>query len=204
MRAPCPGLWCCLLCLPCLFAAASGDAHAQQVVIYRCTDASGHVTLQNDQACPSGTREQKQVVDAPPTLPAYVPPATYTPAIVAKDPPTQAASSPLAAREPPPALFQCRSWDQTSYYTDASTPREHCAPLRVVGIDGVSRPQASACETVADQCEAVPAETLCHAWKQQVDEAEFRWRFAGAKDDDDRRREYEKLATILANSDCNP
>jgi hypothetical protein len=37
-----------------------------------------------------------------------------------------------------------------------------------------------------------------------VDEAEFRWRFAGAKQDDDHRREYELLKATLAQSDCAP
>ena len=44
-------------------AAAGRDGHAsRQVVIYRCTDAAGHVTIQNDLACPKGTRQQRQTL----------------------------------------------------------------------------------------------------------------------------------------------
>ncbi|MEO5565840.1 MAG: DUF4124 domain-containing protein [Luteimonas sp.] len=188
---------------------ASACAQAQQVVIYRCTDATGHVTLQNDDACPAGTKEQKQVIDTPAAVPAFVPPELpelYSPPVAAKPakPATTSATAvPIVIRSPPPALFQCRGWDQVAYYTEATTPKQQCAPLQVVGIDGVSPPQASACEMVADQCTAITAEDLCPAWRRRVDEAEFRWRFAGAHDDDERKHEYEALLAAYAGSDCN-
>lgn len=199
---------CCLV----LVHVAPARAHPErQVVIYRCTDAAGNVTLQNDVACPTGTRQQKQVIDAPPPLPAYVPRAERMPVVVAKEEArTDAAIEqvlpppvPVAERGPPPALFQCSTWEQVVYLTEETTPRESCAPLQVVGIDGRSRPGASACEKVVDQCAAVPAEDLCRAWKRRVDESEFRWKFAGAKADDERRLEYEKLEAVYANSNCN-
>jgi hypothetical protein len=202
------------LLLPCCLAVVPVSVRAQpdrQVVIYRCTDAAGNVALQNDVACPAGTHQQKQVIDAPPPLPAYVPREERMPAVVAKEEArTDAAIEqvlpppvPAAERVPPPALFQCSTWDQVVYLTEEATPRESCAPLQVVGIDGTSRPGASACEKVVDQCTAVPAEDLCQAWKRRVDESEFRWKFAGAKADDARRLEYEKLETAYANSTCS-
>lgn len=202
------------LLLPCCLAVAPATAPAQarQVVIYRCTDAAGHVTLQNDVACPAGTRQQKQAIGAPTPMPAYVPRAERMPGVVAREQAHAEAEIeralpppvPPAERVPPPALFECSTWDQQSYLTEEATPRESCAPLQVVGIDGVSRPGASACEKVADQCAAVPGDSLCLAWKRRVDEAEFRWKFAGAKDDGSRRLDYEKLAATYANSTCTP
>ena len=187
--------------------------HAQQIVIYRCTDASGQVTLQNDAACPAGSREEKQAVEAPAVVPAFVPPslpALYSPPVAThgmpESPPKPgpaSAAMPAVERVPPTGLFQCRTWDQSTYFTEEATPQQHCAPLQVVGIDGVSRPQASACEMVADQCEAVPAEALCAAWKHRIDEAEFHWRFAGPNDRE-RKREYDALAEAYASSSCVP
>lgn len=197
---------CCLAMAP-----AHVGAQSRQVVIYRCTDAAGNVTLQNDVACPAGTRQQKQVVDAPPPLPAYVPREERMPAVVAEEQAhaeaaiEQVLPAPVlpAQRTPPPALFQCTTWEQLAYLTEEATPRESCAPLQVVGIDGKSRPGASACEKVVDQCAEVPSEDLCRAWKRRVDEAEFRWKFAGAKADDARRLDYEKLEAVYANSTCS-
>src|SRR5690606_17476065 len=123
-------------------------ALAQQVVVYRCTDGLGNVTVQNDEPCPKGAREQRKVIDTPPPLPVFEPPeAPEGPGLYA--PPVRIVKRPGAVvpeLEPPPALFQCTTWDQLHYFTEQAKPQQHCAPLQVVGIDGVSRPEASACE----------------------------------------------------------
>ena len=66
-------------------AAAQDAAAPRALAIYRCTDAAGHVTLQNDVPCPRGSRQERQVVDVPPPLPAYVPREERMPAIVAAE-----------------------------------------------------------------------------------------------------------------------
>lgn len=204
-------------------ASPAGGSAARTIRIYRCTDAAGQVTIQNDVACPKGTREERQVVDVPPALPAYVPREERMPEVVAAERAAEAAEiaaavggkagNPAAATPtattpapakpgPPPALYACRTWDQVDYLTEDAAPAERCAPLQVVGVDGSVRSDAAACEKVVDQCEAVPVASLCLSWRRRVDEAEFRWKFAGAKQDDARRREYELLKATLAASDC--
>lgn len=198
-----------------LLAAAIGlvpDAGAQErIVIYKCTDAAGQVTLQNDVACPAGTREERRSVDVPPALPAYVPREERMPAVVAAEQAREdariddaiAAPVPRALRKPPPPLFQCSTWDDARYFTEAAEPQTRCAPLQVVGIAGAT-PAASACEQVADTCAAVPEEALCRGWKQRVGEAEFRWKFAGPAGGEAMRLEYERLRATYDNSTCNP
>lgn len=197
-----------LACLALLLAPAAGMAQ-DAVVIYRCTDASGQVTLQNDVACPAGTREERRSVDVPPPLPAYVPRETRMPEVVAAE---QARADarvehatpdpvPAGSRQSPPPLYQCSTWDGTRYFTEDATPRTHCAPLRVVGIAGAT-PAADACEEVADTCSAVAADALCRSWKQRVDEAEFRWKFAAATAGEDMRLEHARLRATYANSTC--
>lgn len=197
--------------------APAQDAAAPHTIrIYRCTDAAGHVTLQNGQPCPKGVREERQVVDVPPPMPTYVPREERMPDIVAAERADEAAAIAAAVRPaarsaadaakpgPPPALYACRTWDQVDFLTEDATPAERCAPLQVVAADGSVRGDAAACEKVADQCAAVPADALCLSWRRRVDEAEFRWKFAGARQDDARRREYERLKATLAASDCKP
>lgn len=187
-------------------AAAAQD----HVVIYRCTDAAGNVTLQNDVACPPGLRQERQSVDVPPALPAYVPRETRMPAVVAAEQARQErridrivpGPVPAGERKPPPALFQCATWDEVHYLTEDPTPQTHCAPLQVVAIAGTT-PSASACEQVVDTCSAVPEAALCPSWKRRVDEAEFRWKFAGAASDGDARLEYEQLRATYDNSTCS-
>jgi hypothetical protein len=186
-------------------------AAQERVVVYRCTDAAGHVTVQNDTPCPAGARQQRSIIEAPPALPAYVPREQRMPEVVAAEQSRQATRIdgevprpvPPGERKPPPPLYECTTWDEVHYLTDDAEPRRHCAPLQVVGIAGRT-PAASACEQVADTCTAVPADALCRGWKRRVDEAEFRWKFAGAAEDDGKRLEYETLRATWENSTCNP
>ena len=190
----------------------TGPALAQdQVRIYRCTDASGALLIQNDQPCPAGHQQEVQVIDVPPTLPAYVPRAERMPEVVAAEQAVVAsailealpAPVPVGERIAPPALFQCTTWNNTAYLTEDEAPAERCAPMRIVGLDGRPRPGlGAACQTTRDQCEPVAEDTLCDAWNRRVDEAEFRWKFARAPAGDPKHIEYERLAATLANSTC--
>lgn len=197
-----------MLLLAITLALAPAQA-ADQVVVYRCTDKAGHLTIQNGVACPAGSRQEKQVIDAPPALPAYVPREVRMPEVVASEQAMREreiaealpAPVPPSERTPPPALYQCRTWDGQEYLTEDETPVQRCAPLQVVGLAGGSVSSARACEQVTDQCSAVPEDRLCTSWRRRVSEAEFRWRFAGSHDGD-KRLAYETLAATLANSTC--
>lgn len=181
------------------------------VTIYRCTDASGALTIQNDTPCPAGQRQTVQHIDPPPALPSYTPREERMPAIVAIERERREAAIaeavpppvPEEERTAPPPLFQCTTWDKETYVTEDETPADRCAPLQLVGLDG--RPlagMAGACEKRVDTCQAVPEEALCRAWRRRVDEAEFRRKFAGAAEHDPRRLEFEQWAAILRNSTC--
>ena len=61
-----------VLVLGCAFAAPAVTAQ-DNVVIYRCTDSFGALTVQNNVPCPKGTRQERRVIDVPPAMPAYVP-----------------------------------------------------------------------------------------------------------------------------------
>lgn len=195
-----------------IFAAGGGIAplHAQaKMTIYRCTDPAGNVTLQNDVPCPKGHAQQIRDVTALPA-PNLPPPAATKPAAPAaapaapKTPPAAApAALPVAGPpQPPPALYQCRSWDDRDYLGETAEPPASCAPLQTVGIDGSPELGAgTACEIRRDTCTAIPAEQLCRAWKRRVDEAEFRWKFAGSGNDE-RKAEYERFLAIYRGSTC--
>lgn len=181
------------------------------VRIYRCTDADGALTVQNDQPCPSGHRQQVQVIDVPPALPAHVPRERVMPKVVAAEKARRDAAIRAALPEPvppeerkaPTALFQCTTWNNDTYLTEDEVPAERCAPMRVVGLDGRARPgTGAACRTTRDRCGAIAEDDLCKAWQRRVDEAEFRWKFAGSQAEDPRRLEYETLAVRLANTTC--
>lgn len=190
-----------------LAAALCLPAHARNdMTIYRCIDPSGAVTLQNDVPCPKSSQQSVRKVAVLPTMPApaAAPPAPAvkpSPAAVAAPPPVAPAAAPVV-RSAPPALFQCRSWDDRDYLGDTAEPPATCAPVQAMGIDGTTESAAgTSCEMRRDACTAVPAEKLCAVWKKRVDEAEFRWKFGGGRDDD-RKVEFDRLAKVYRESAC--
>lgn len=197
----------CLVALPCAAPA--------QVVIYRCTDASGAVTLQNDRPCPKGTQQQKRTIETPPPAP---PPAfvTPTPGVLAPAPtptptpgpapaPTAEPAEPAEeiARTPPPPLFECRTQDGGRYLSEEAQPPPRCAPLQVTGLDGRGESAGgAACEMVHDQCQAVPEAGLCDAWARRVREAAIPASFFNDGRTQLPAAEIERLHGVLRASTC--
>lgn len=171
------------------------------ITIYRCVDASGAITLQNDVPCPKGSQQTLRKVGVLPTLPAPPAPLVKPPAAAPAAPPVPPAPEPVV-RTAPPALFQCRTWDERDYLGETAEPPATCAPVQSIGIDGSTELAAgTTCEMRQDTCTAVPAEQLCASWKKRVDEAEFRWKIGGSRNDD-RKAEFDRLSKVYRESTC--
>lgn len=202
--------------LPVLLLFAS-SAHADEVVFYRCTDASGALTMQN-MPCPKGSKQEKKVMQSVNTVPmggaAPAKPAPShvpSPASPAAAPTTataaQAAPTPAEAaaekRLPPPVLFQCTTYDKDTYITEGEEPQSRCVPLRTVGLDGNPQTGAGeACEMKRDQCARVPDGALCEAWKKRLGETEVAWRFARPGNEAKNKAEFERTQKIWRESAC--
>ncbi|MGN7832563.1 DUF4124 domain-containing protein [Pseudoxanthomonas sp. 22568] len=198
-----------------LMLLAAPAAHADEVVIYRCTDAAGALTVQN-MPCPKGSRQQVKRMPALATVPmapaastpAAAPPATPAaapePAVpAAATAPAESTPVATAAHLPPPNLFRCTTRDGGGYLTEDSEPASRCEPLQTIGLDG--NPQGGAgqaCEVVRDTCARVPDEGLCEAWKKRRDEAEVAWRFTRTETSEKNKAEFERVQRILAESTC--
>jgi len=196
-----------------LFAMAlpsQARTHASSVVIYRCTAASGEVTLQNDAACPKGSRQQKQVIESPPPMPAYRPPSTpiaVPEPVVERAPETAAvtdAPSTIADKDrlPPPALYQCNTYDNDSYLSETATPEPRCVRLNTVDLQGSANDAGVACQMVTDQCQRVADEGACKAWKQRLREVQSGATFARSDDVAANKLELERVRTIVRDSTC--
>ena len=190
-----------------LLGCAATDA--KDVVIYRCTDAFGALTVQNDVPCPKGTKQQKQVIQPPPPMPAYRPVPEPVPAAKAlspvPEPVAEPAPLPIADSErlPPPALYQCNTYDHDSYLSEVATPEPRCVRLETTDLSGSADSTAGvACEMVTDQCQRVADGGACVAWKQRLREAEAAWKFARAEDADANKAEYERVQRIVRDSTC--
>ncbi len=197
-----------------LLLCASAGAQAGEIVFYRCTDASGALTVQN-MPCPKGTQLQSrkvmQAVDTPPPMPAPAAPAAL-PALmaapaeappVAAATPAKAPAAPVAAPVPLPDLFQCRTREGESYFSESSEPPSRCVAMQVTGLDGnPSTGAGEACEVVRDTCTAIDPARQCATWQQRVDEAESQWRFAAPSQAQTLQKNYQRLQSLLDASDC--
>lgn len=112
-----------------LAALAGGAAAQDDITIYRCTDAAGHLTLQDapcdkDQA--QQTRRMLQPADPPPRA-APAAPATPAPA-----PPPVAP----AAMRPAQPMYECVRADGSRYTSDDADGDPHWVSGGWDGIDG--------------------------------------------------------------------
>lgn len=173
--------WWCLALAACILATA---VHAQDAVtIYRCTDAAGNVTVQNDRPCPAGTTQSKRTLGGVPSAasPTAVPiPARVLPLTPATAATPAAASAPASAGESPmpavpftmpgvlpaappplpPALYECRAPGGGVRWADAADPFERCATLLATG---------GACDVdTSVSCVAVPDAQRCERWARRL------------------------------------
>lgn len=184
------------------------------VVIYRCTDASGSVTVQNDTPCPKGSKQTRRVLDTP--SPSAPPPAYVETPSVAPEPvvpvpepePKPVAATPAPTipddeRLPPPPIFECTTFDNDHYLSDDGTPSERCVGLEITGIgDGAAPGVGAACQKTMDTCQRVPDGAACDAWKRREREARATLMFGKAEDKDKNETEYERVQRVVTESTC--
>ncbi|MCS3747678.1 hypothetical protein FHY18_003289 [Xanthomonas arboricola] len=195
-------------------------ANAQDVAIYRCTDPTGALTVQN-MPCPKGMQQQKKMMTAPaavpfapggtpapaPMRPAH--PAQQAPAAPAAAPPAPTAAStpaPITSTLPPPPLFECTAHDNGRYFTEDREPATRCLPMQTTNLaGGPATGGGSACEVVTDRCAPVPDQSLCEAWRKRAEQAEATWRFSDEAQSAERKQRYDQMRRVLDESRCaNP
>ena len=206
-----------IACALLLLAASTIPARAG-VVIYRCTDANGAVTVQNDTPCPKGSQQTRRVLDtpSPSATPAFVDTPAIAPDPVPAPPPAPEPQPTLAApdranartqpdgeRLPPPPIFECTTYDNDRYLSDDGTPSERCVALDVTGIgDGAAPGVGAACQKTTDSCQRVPDGGACDAWKRREREARASLMFGRAEDKDKNEAEYERVQRVVTESTC--
>ncbi|WP_460764471.1 DUF4124 domain-containing protein [Lysobacter fragariae] len=206
-------------------AALSPAAAQDSVVIYRCTDAAGNLTIQNNTPCPKGNKQQRKVMEAAPASPA--PPFAATPAPAAPvaspaavpappppmaprptppPPPPPAPEEPTIAdadRLPPPVLFECHTYDNDSYLSEDGNPPQRCVTLTTTGIGGVvAGGSGMACEMKDDHCQRVPDGAACDSWRRRLREAESALQFGTSANRDQAQEEIQRLRRIVRDTTC--
>ncbi|MDQ3040658.1 MAG: hypothetical protein M3Q51_06775 [Pseudomonadota bacterium] len=198
-----------------LLLLCSDVTFAQDTIFYKCTDAKGAVSIQNGTACGPGMKQEIRRIGEVRTVPVpakkvrsqdeQVQPV-YGDFVMVSGPNMKRAPAPESAGlPPPPALYQCRSWDGNDYLGELEKPEPRCAPLQVVGIGGSqSLGMGSACEMREDACTVVTNEGLCDAWFRRLDDAEFKLRYAGDDNRRERQATFDSIDAKVKASSCSP
>ena len=191
-----------------LLLGFAGATAGESVVIYRCSDAGGAVTFQNDVPCSKGAAQERRVMEvaAPVAAPAAVPMPAVEPRVRPPAPAVGPGAPPsiaIAERQPPPPLFECRTWDDRRYLGDLASPPERCAPLQTTGVGGTPGMGAgAACELVTDQCVPVAEDALCDGWRLRLREAEADLRFGRFESRKAAQAEVARVEQVARESTC--
>ncbi len=150
--------------------APPGTTPADVVVVNRCTDAKGRVTLQ-DEPCPKGSQGQAREMTRPkdPPKSARVP-SRAMPMDVLPDEP-----APPLRREliPPPPMYRCTSYDGIERFSESYDPNPRCEPLVLYYPypNNLTPAQALSCRWVEDSCVRLSDSSACARWKEMRKDA---------------------------------
>jgi len=152
-------------------AAVGRAASADTVIIHRCVDAKGRVTLQ-DEPCPKGSRDTARALTRPrdpppaPAAPAGSPAEVVRPALPVDE-------APPRELIPPPPMYRCTSYDGIERYSEQYDPNPRCEPyvLYYPYPNNLTQQQALACRWVEDSCVRLSDGAACARWKAMRKEA---------------------------------
>ncbi|QDH71908.1 DUF4124 domain-containing protein [Lysobacter alkalisoli] len=112
-----------------LAGASAGSAQAGEVIIYRCTDTQGRLTLR-DTPCAAGEKQQVQTMQKPTDPPSVAtPPAAVTAAPPPPDPPPVQ----TVVLQPPRPMYECVTPDGDSYISDTPEGNPRWVPMWTLG-----------------------------------------------------------------------
>ena len=193
-----------------LLGLAALPAFAQDVTIYRCVDAKGHVTLR-DTPCTKDekqeTRTMQRPTDAPrgPTAAKIVPAPAAQPVVVY--PPGRDVYVPARP------LYECITQEGVTYTSDTGEGNPRYVPLWTIvypsyafgggGMVGTNYigPYANAATFVRDTCYMLPQEEVCDRVRDRRDAIRTRFFNAMPSERDVLRVEERSLNARLEN-DC--
>ncbi|GAB2488866.1 DUF4124 domain-containing protein [Arenimonas alkanexedens] len=175
-----------------------GPSAAGEMTVYRCQDAAGRITLQ-DEPCPGdqqqSTRSMVRPRDPPPAAPA---PPARDPKPVDTPPVTEAGQW---LPYPPPPLFQCTDFDGSVRFSEDYRPNTRCVPLPVLGYDvRGSSAAAGSCRWVTESCLRLDDDSACEQFKRMLKTARSDALHAFSDTAAYRKSELQRIDAIVSES----
>lgn len=177
---------------------SSSNIKNHNVIVYRCVDGKGKVSLQDTpcaKASKQQTREMVRPMDSPP---AKKNPVGQPAKAVPFEPPVTV-TIPVF---PPPDLYQCTNYEGKTRDSENYDPNPRCEPLWALGYRTEHLPieQRSACTWIQDSCVRYEGKALCDRWKAKQKQAKSDVRYAFSSTLAYRKSELARITQIVQRS----
>ena len=182
------------------FAQAATSPAADTVTIYRCLDAKGHVSLQDD-PCPKDTTQQSSRNMVRPQDAPQRPAGTAPPAPPANPTPPEAPVVEFLYNPPPP-MYECTSYDGIVRESEVYDPNPRCEPLALYYPEAhrLTPSQAGACLWVKDSCVRLSDAETCERFRKKKREAASALLHSFSDTEAYRKSELQRLTQIIDES----
>jgi hypothetical protein len=176
----------------------AGSAAAEQVTVYRCKDANGRVSLQDEPCAEGQTQEARQMqrpVDAAPA-------ATPAPRPPVPEPVPAAMPVPLQLPPPPPPpMYVCTSYDGKERESEVYDPNPRCEPVVLLWPHRNLPPEMRrSCHWIQDSCVRLSDSQACARFKDKQLRARSDLLHAFSDTAAYRKSELERLTQIVDES----
>ena len=180
-------------------STVASKAGEPTVTLHRCTDAKGKVTWQDD-ACPPGSEDVVREMIRPQDPPKRArPKPAPAPVVIAPEP-----EPPARVREiiPPPAMYQCTSYDGKERFSESYDPNPRCEPIVVYYPypNYVNPTQGLTCRWVEDSCVRLTDRAACERWRTMQKEAFSNLQRAFSDTQEYRKSELARINQIVDES----
>jgi len=189
-----------LIALACVCVALASPVPTKKgtLTVYRCVDAKGKVSLQ-DEPCAKASRQEAREMLRPKDAPAVKksPAAISAPAVAASSP------APITIPfVPPPDLYQCTNYEGKTRDSESYDPNPRCEPLWALGyrVEHLPVEQRTACTWIEDSCVRYEGRALCDRWKAKLKQAQSDVRYAFSSTLAYRKSELARISQIVQTS----
>lgn len=188
-----------LACSLAILLLCVGASRAEQITVYRCVDAKGGISLQDD-PCPAGSQQSERSM----TRPTDAPPLPATPRAA----PEPEAAPPAAPVDdgpyliPPPPMYICTSYDGKTRESEVYDPNPRCEPMVLYYPypHRLTPEQARTCRWVEDSCVRLSDAEACERFQRRQREAVSAARHAFSDTMAYRKSELARLTQIVSES----
>jgi len=182
-------------------ASTTTAVKTDKVIVYRCVDAKGKVSLQ-DAPCAKTSKQETREMLRPKDAPVAKKNPLAKPAPSLPPPEMQNAAA-ITMKPAPPDLYQCTDYEGKTRDSENYDPNPRCEPLWALGYRQEYLPvelRGSRCTWIQDSCVRYEGKALCERWNAKHKQAKSDLRYAFSDTLAFRKSELARISKIVRTS----